>query len=476
MPVIQQVLNKFKPFLIALILIQQVINWPVPAAAQPVLPSNNDQVSNNQAAAISVRRQRLLAIDRTILLEYVKLARFNINFQTEANRHQPWRAWTYPIERESGVAAAFAGTLTDLAQRANGLNNPELVSQSALRNGLVSTLVGNLISGTGSSAQLAQNTWMMMQAAKQGYSVKDSLAFVKTSATLTRNLLAERHQLIDQEYQSKDRPVHEMESLLLENIREQLLIEFRQWSANSREIAFRENTFYAIDGLQSYLAATSTILSLNAFSNEPLAGPADICVLTANTLATLNPIIRTLAGICIRKHQRHKLLKDIPYVRPTATQELSSEEIQDLYADNPQLAKSFAEVRFLSAKAQLLDTAMDHDTLTINRLRYVAEQQAISGPLIGLASVARSTLITIAHYGYRSNKVVVDRLAFAGRISQAAGQAYALWDTPATKVKSILNNRHLSKQNKLPAQVMRERLGDLDALEKQINSSNPYQL
>ena len=77
------------------------------------------------------------------------------------------------------------------------------------------------------------------------------------------------------------------------------------------------------------------------------------------------------------------------------------------------MAKSFAEVRFLSDKSKILDIAIDHDTQTINRLRYVAEQQAISGPLIGLASVARSTLITIAHYGYRSNRIVFDRLAFA---------------------------------------------------------------
>ena len=108
---------------------------------------------------------------------------------------------------------------------------------------------------------------------KEGYSPKKSLAFVKNSATITRNLLNQRKQIINDGFNDKDRPIHELESLLLEELREQLLIEFRKWSVNSREIAFRENTFYAIDGLQSYLAATSSILALNAFSNKPLAAP-----------------------------------------------------------------------------------------------------------------------------------------------------------------------------------------------------------
>src|SRR4029434_4150319 len=122
---------------------------------------------------------RFADIDRALFLELVRLAKFNVHFHLEAHRHQNWRAFSYPLGRESGTALTFAATLIDLKQQARGLDNPARISRNALKKAVVCGIVGNGVSGGSSALELAQNSWVVLTAKEKGYSPHRSIAFVK---------------------------------------------------------------------------------------------------------------------------------------------------------------------------------------------------------------------------------------------------------------------------------------------------------
>lgn len=413
-----------------------------------------------QGEQVLTLKERFAATDRALFLELVKMAKFNLHFHLEANRHQKWRGFSYPVARETGTALTFAATLIDLRQQARGLSNPARISRNELKNALACGITGNAISGSASSLELLQNTWVMLKEKEKGHSPASSLTFIENIVAETDRLLEIRAQLEQEEPSEQRRKVIDLETKLIQRIRQQLLFEFGTWSCHSRDQAWRENTFYSIDALQNFMRMSAGIMALKAFKHPQLARSSVIWALVSNSLATVNPIVRNYAGLAIRKHQKRKIAKAIPFERPSVTstelddlqQQLSLETNQDW----------LRKVSTLNYRTEKLDTELDRETKDIERYRQIAQQQSISGPLIGLTGVASSTLATVAVFGYRHDINTANKLGFSGRITQGTGQAYALINTPYTILKGTIRNRRLSRRGELPSQILQERLKRLD--------------
>lgn len=412
-------------------------------------------------------RTRMQDIDRALELELISLARFNIRLNQTANRHQWWRTYSYALARESGTAVGLAGTLTDLVERGRGFNRPQIVSKTARRRALQLSVVGSAISGGASGLELAQNTWIMMQAKKKGYSPKDAHAFVCGAVKRSEQLLKERDQIVASETDPTLRKARELEGTLLRHIRQQILFEYRKWSSSSRELAWRENCFYTIDCLQNFAGMTSNLIALRAFHDPTKVGAASVWLLVSNSAATLNPLLSNFVGLCMRKYQKNKIVHEFECERPVLKEGCSVAEINELKDDAAE-EKVFEEAIFLSGNSERMDTNIDREVAEIERLRQIAQQQAVSGPLIGLTATARGILANVAYYGYRSNRRTANRLLFCGRISQATGQSYALVNTPYTIIKGTLKRRELERKNALPSQVLEQRLKRLDLLEEHV--------
>jgi hypothetical protein len=170
------------------------------------------------------------------------------------------------------------------------------------------------------------------------------------------------------------------------------------------------------------------------------------------------------------------LAKEFTYKRPRSTKEIVA-DWKDLNTPlselkpNSEDALHVKEIAFLSEHSELEEDALSEEQGRLEKLRRVAAQQAISGPIIGGFNVARSLLSTIAYYGYGSEPIVRNRLAFAGRISQATGQTYALIATPTARIKQSLYKRKLRRQGELPEQVLASRMKRLNELEAEIKAS-----
>ncbi len=454
------------------ILVQTTCSKPVLAQANDAASMNAQIAKPDSEVADSVKR--IDEIDRQLILRFIKISRFNIRFHQDANHHQRWRAITYPATREAGTTVSFGATLVDMNQRVRALRDPRSVEIDELRNVLNLALVGSSISGSASSLELAQNTWVMLKARKQGYSATSSLTTVKVLSEETDKLLDEREEIVDKNIIPPRRRIFDIEGNLLRRIRQQLIVEFHNWSSHSRDQAWRENTFYTIDALQNFTRVGSSILGLNAFRHPHLGGTAVISGLVANSAATVSPILSNLVGGVVRRHQKRILQKELPIGAPIvapadALNELMAAELKK----DPQerQMRVLQEAIFLSERSLKLDQHLDRETREIERYRQIAQQQSISGPLIGLTGLVGSIMGTTAFYGYRTDRNTTAKLLFAGRIPVIPGQSFAITYTPYTMIKGMLKLRQLERQGTSPSQILQERLKNLDALEKKLSTT-----
>ena len=268
---------------------------------------------------------------------------------------------------------------------------------------------------------------------------------------------------------------------MLAHIKNQLLFEFKNWSVGSRFTEWSEDTFFAIDSAQGYTQMSSSLCSLQGFSKREYGGAAAITGLVGNALVTFNPIIRTAVGRTVARIERKRLDKIFPQGRPRKIDDVLAE--CNLTVDPRDVDDSSSletkELAFLIRRTEELDGPLDKEVQHVVNLRRIADQQAISGPLIGLAGVTRSVLNTVAYYqstpsgsaNYERTRVVSNQLNLSGRIVQSTGQAYSLMNTPYTEVKHFLYKRRLRKAGQLPKQLLAQRLTRLDELEKRVKAS-----
>lgn len=468
----------------ALFLLSALLWYGCPGRAQDManiaqdMANSAQDVTLNQAQAAapplfsdSRLRREIFEIDRKILLDCIKLARFSLHFHQEVNRTGFWRSWIYPIEQEAGTSLSYSNTLNDLNQRGKGLTNVARTSRPQLRRTLPAAMAGQSITATSSTIEFIHNGYIAWRASRMGFSPKQSEIYVGGLIKNIDALLAERKALLPESCELADRRYLVLQGKLLRHIRNQVLYGFKQWSAASRETEWSENTFYAIDALQAFTQLTSSILSRHSFSNSHCSGPAAITVLVANSMVTLNPIVRTKVGRMVARYQERHLNEVFPQEKPRTIDELTHDWKElDAVMSGDESAKKDAtnlkQISFLIGQSQIMDNELGLETKTLERLRRVADQQAVAGPIIGLLSVARSTCAVVSYYGFRGTKLTANAVSFAGRVSQTVGQSYSLYATPRAKFKSILYQKRLAAQGKLPEQLYRERLKLLDDLEQ----------
>jgi len=443
-------------------------------SSKNLLPDKNEAMRVSNAET----EKSILLIDRQLSMECIKLARFNTRFRLQANYHSPQRAWLYPLGQEAGTAAVFANTLVDLDQRAKGLTSLSDISISARKNGICSSIAGNAIRGSSSAVELVENGFVQLRASRNGFSPRGSIMYVRAELDEAEKLLMQRAQLIDSLASDREKEIFELHSRIFRQILQQLLSQFIKWSIDSRETTWRENTFYAVNTAQNFILCTSSILSLNSFSNHQAASSAIITSLIGNSISTVNPPFRTMVGVCMRKYQRHHLRRIFAKYKLKSIPEWEAEwqSLKEFIpAEHPAaIEDAMGELSFLGSGSKKLDDILEAETARIEKLRRVAGQQAISGPIIGLTSLSRSILGAVAHYDYPNQPETRNKLIFAGLIPQTAGQAYSLINTPTTAIMQTMYRKKLAKQGRLPEQILKQRLNTLDKLEAQLQSEHPW--
>jgi hypothetical protein len=316
------------------------------------------------------------------------------------------------------------------------------------------------------------------QARKKGYSPQQSELFVRNALSRIDALLDKRETLlppVPPQGSSPNVRIIALEGRLLRHIRNQILYQFKTWSVRSRQVEWSENTFYALDAAQNFTSAASSIAALQAFSDRHARAPSALMFLTASSIVTFNPIVRNLAGRFIKHHQFGHLSKVFPQPRPRTKEQLLADwqDLQDFEGGTVSGAIEDRDTQamiFLVSHSESMDQALEQSESRLRKTQRVADQQAISGPLIGLLSLTRGICSTISVYG-GYNSLIRNRIDLSGRISQATGQTYSLIATPVAKIENERLRRRLIRQGRLPDVVLQARLRKLDEMEAKIANS-----
>ena len=420
-------------------------------------------------------RKKLRALDTQIILGLIDLAKFNIKLRQKANVRWPHRNLLYPLEQEAGNALQFTNTTIDLEERAGALDNPSRINNSVRKQGLTCSLTGNAIGAGSSALELAQNGIVCLQATRQGLAPSKSLNTVDLKLNDLDAAMLERDNIVLDLPEGKSKDLRELESLLLSRMRFQLVRQYKRWSADSRARMWRENVFYALDTTQRFVNMSGDIVAFRAFTKSELSGPSSILGLVSSSIATVNPIARTLVGKCIRKYEHRRVSRRLKEPRVDRVKQLledrgSKEDIMKLARTKGSTERHIEELELLIDSAIKTDAMIDKQAIEIERLERVATQQAVSGPAIGLLSLSQKILGVVSFYGYRNDPLTSNRIRFAGRIPQMVGQGYSLVETPRTQIAGYIKNARLRRKGELPSQELNNRLIELDKIENQVKN------
>nr|MBP9094606.1 hypothetical protein [bacterium] len=353
------------------------------SASQPAAKNTIDS-----GPVLSDIEKQIRTYDRKIFLELVNLAEYNVRYQQTVNHYARWRKIFYPAAQEAAYACFLGFSISDISQRINGWNNPGRISQSTSKRALSAATVGTLIGGTSSLVELTANGVEALRAKQKGFSNRQSVNFVQTTVKRVNDMLASRHALMEQGHiTGPHRELLELKEELLNYERDRLVFEFKRWNVHARGYTWYRNTFYVINATVNFGRFSSTMLGFKSFSDRRYSGGTGPVQITSAVLAGLGPITSTAVGNCIERKQERFLNEKLPIAKCLSDQEAKNkfERLANLLTNsetNSRHAKVAAELIHLREEKLGLDTLIFHEERTIDRIRKVAGQQAITAPLI----------------------------------------------------------------------------------------------
>jgi hypothetical protein len=435
------------------------------------------EITTDAEPTLSNIEQQIRAYDRKIFLELVNLAEYNVRYQQTVNHYARWRKIFYPAAQEAGYACFLGFSISDISQRINGWNNPGRISQSTSKRALSAATVGTLIGGTSSLVELTANGVEALRAKQKGFSNRQSVNFVQTTVKRVNDMLASRHALMEQGHiTGPHRELLELKEELLNYERDRLVFEFKRWNVHARGYTWYRNTFYVINATVNFGRFSSTMLGFKSFSDRRYSGGTGPVQITSAVLAGLGPITSTAVGNCIERKQERFLNEKLPIAKCLSDQEAKNkfERLANLLTNsetNSRHAKVAAELIHLREEKLGLDTLIFHEERTIDRIRKVAGQQAITAPLISSLGATSAILSTVGYHAYRQQPIISNRLGVAGGACVIPAEAIALIATPAAAIKTHLYERDLKRKGEHPEQLLANRLKDLESLKERVTSA-----
>ncbi len=444
----------------------------LPASAETSLIEASKTSTENQVVApsFSNTEQRIRAYNRQIFLELVNLAEYNIRYQQTVNHYARWRKVFYPAAQEAAYACFLGFSISDISQRINGWDNPGLISQSTSKRLLSAATAGTLIGATSSIIELAANGVEARRAKQKGFSNRQSVDFVQATVKRVNEMLASRHALMEQsDITGPHRELLELKEELLNYQRDRLVFQFKRWNVHAKGYTWYRNTFYVINASVNFGRFSSTMLGFKSFSDRRYSGGNGPVQITSAFLAGLGPITSKAVGSYIERQQERNLNEKLPLSNCLSDQEAKSkfERLANLLANSEthsRHAKIVAELIHLREEKLGLDTLIFHEQRTIDRIRKVAGQQAITAPLISALGATSGILSTIGYHAYRQQPIISNRLGVAGSACVIPAQVIALTATPAAAIKTHLYERDLKRKGEHPEQLLAKRLKDLETL------------
>jgi hypothetical protein len=412
---------------------------------------------------------------KRILLSGVELERFSLNYRLEKRRPPLWQKLIFFGSQETGASCGLAFEVAGVQQFGRARHKLLAFNSSSVGNGLRAAETGSTIAASGSTISLVSNAVRYAKGRKHGFDTRAANQFVASRLQQIDQLLAQREALVAAHPQH---PAHDralIEGKILQAMRGTFVNEYAHFNADTRSASTVENLFYLSNASYNTVGAVAAGIAHAALNKPKLNGPANILFIISGAMAAGTPLICSAELWAQRKFLLHSLESRFKGSE-AALAEVAKQraQLEGASAAQGSLMPSFPSTQRLAVYTesnQLFVNQLQSETTTMRRLNKVAVQNVIMGPAIGGLLMTQGILGTAGFYDYfpRQPKKLLNR-EYQGAICGTVGTSMAVVGTAAWLLASLSYEHRLSKEKRLPEQLIQQRLTHLDELEKIVNA------
>ena len=412
---------------------------------------------------------------KQILLAAVQLERFSLNYRLESCKRPLLDKLVFFSTQETGAATGLAFEVCGVQQFGKGRRRLINLNKDALGRGLRSAQIGSIIAASGCGYELASNTWQYLRARNKGIDTASANKYVSTKLREIDELIAQRKAFVDA---NPEHPAHEravLEGKILEAMRGSFANEFSQFSTNARTEFVTKNLFYLMNASYNILGACAAEYGWLSLNNPKLNGTSNVLFTVSGALAGATPLLCSAQMWIQRKIMLKQQLR-----RFNGSQD-SIKEMADLIKESQSSTDSMGtlipsvpatqRLALYSDSNNLFLQQLENELGTMRQLNKVALQTSFMGPAIGGLLMTQGILGTRGYYRYFPThpKKQMD-LSYKGAVCGTVGTSMAVVGNAAWFLASLSYEHQLRKEKRLPEQLIKDRLGHLDEVEKIVSS------
>jgi len=414
--------------------------------------------------------QQYRDITKRILLQAIEIERFSLNYRLAGGQQPKFRRLRYFLSQETGAAGGMAFELVATDQLRDGRKRPLKIDTGAIKDSLRASLVSSIIAGSGSGLELASNSLTAVRNKKIGYDSRSATAHVASQMKILDDLLTQRGVLVEAH---KDHPAYaaaKCEGTIFREMRNEMLYEYGQFNESITRYRTYENIFYALNIPTNVIGAMSSYYGVRGVANPYYNGPSNILFVISGALTIASPLLSTAGANMAGRMASHRLAK-LAKEEPCDPAELNvnAKRLQDALQSLDPTGTKYPTAVWRTAEytkdIEQSGRQLRNEARLMNHLEQVAVQSNVIGPPIGGTLLAQGILGTVGHYEYGGTRKELD-LNYKGAVTGLVGTSTAVGVTAAGYLAGSYYFHQMKKKNRLPRQIIGERLKFLDSVEK----------
>jgi hypothetical protein len=430
--------------------------------------------SANSSFSSLTAEQQYSQLTKQILLAGIELERFSLNFRLESAKQPRFRKLRYFLTQETAAATGLGFEIAFLEQAKKGRRRPLQVSKPVLHGALTTAMTGAIIGGSGSALELSSNMLQAIKNKRHGFDFKTANKFVAAKLKEIDLLLAQRDALVAA---NPEHPGHEgavLEGKILRELRNCFISEYSDFNADTKGYITYQNLFYLLNASYSAVQAAGAWCGYRGVTKPKYNGPANVLFVVSGAMAMVTPIISTAAGKYARKKAYETLEKQIgekPKLDEAAFSADTKRAREILKSVDASVISSLPgtdRLALYTDASVLFKKQLDSETTIMRRNEKVALQNNLLAPVIGAQLMTQGIFGCIGSYRYNLRPRKQLSMFYRGAIVGTVGTSMATLGNAVSLLSTLSYEHRLSKENKMPAQLIKSRLEHLEEVEKEV--------
>lgn len=413
-------------------------------------------------------------LTKQILLAGIELERFSLNFRLESAKQPRFRKLRFFLAQETAAATGLGFEIAFMEQAKKGRRRPLQVSKPVLHGALATAMTGAIIGGSGSCLELSSNMLQAIKNKRHGFDFKTANKYVVAKLKEIDQLLAQREALVAAHPDYPGYQAAVLEGKILKELRNCFIAEYSDFNADTKGYITYQNVFYLLNASYSAVQAAGAWAGYRGVTKPAYNGPANVLFVVSGAMAMVTPIISTAAGKFARKRAYETFERQIgekPKFDEHAFSTQGKELREILKSVNGTVISSMPGTDRLAVytdAATLFKKQLDSETALMRRNEKVALQNNLLAPVIGAQLMSQGILGCVGSYRYNLQPRKQLSMFYRGAIVGTVGTSMATVGNAVSLLSTLSYEHRLSREKKLPAQLIKARLEHLEEVEKEV--------